>query len=91
MSKVIVCPACQSRDTRVVDTREVQIARLPWPYYQGHGSMRRHRCLECEFRWSTHELSIAALSALAAALKGNPPTEPPLNDEIGLHIGETND
>lgn len=87
MPSSIVCPCCKQTKTRIIDSRPIEDAKLPWPFYKGCGSRRRFLCLSCDFRWSTHEIAIASLEALAAALAGNPPTEEPLSREIGLHIG----
>ena len=38
------CPACDSRDHDVVDSRPC------W-----HGIRRRRKCGNCEYRWTTHE------------------------------------
>ena len=91
MPATIICPCCKRNETRVLESRPIEDAKLPWPYYQGSGSRRRFKCLSCDFRWSTHEIAMASLSALAAALEGNPPTEEPLSREIGLHIGTIKD
>lgn len=91
MPATIVCPCCKRSETRILDSRPIEDKKLPWPYYQGCGSRRRFKCLSCDFRWSTHEIATASLTALASALEGNPPTEEPLSREIGLHIGTIKD
>jgi len=42
----MLCPQCQSKDTKVIDSRVVE---------DGHTIRRRRECEKCEFRFTTFE------------------------------------
>lgn len=44
----MTCPACNSRDLYCIDSREMR----------GNKRRRRHRCLRCDYRFTTIEIVV---------------------------------
>lgn len=87
----VYCSACGGNETAVLQSRKIKRDLLPFPYYRNCGSMRRHVCLRCSHRWTTHEISTAALAALNLILTNQPQRDEDLAELLSLNSGAKND
>jgi transcriptional regulator NrdR family protein len=49
------CPKCQHADSKTTDSRDTNAGAM---------RRRRHRCLGCDYRWSTKELPVELVDAM---------------------------
>lgn len=75
----LACPSCEKRDSRAdVSPPKQKAPKFPCPHcggptcvYRSIGVHRMRRCVDCQHRFRTREISLSQKSATSSALRNS--------------------